>query len=221
MYYKCNYCDPTISKEMKKEGYKTIKSINASTDDYIRDEKNKYYHSECYVMHLMTKKKLSENKAIEKLKEQKSLLKNELQEVQNKSFFYEWIKNFYDSSLSSFFCSEITKISNGTHEKINEPVLYADLLEMYQKLSNYMIKKARTIQFKSVNQRMNYDLAIVIGKYGDYKKYKEKQSQQVETILQVDSKIEDSIKYEESLKNREIINKDEFDLVDVMDDLLL
>jgi len=206
---------------MKKEGIKPIKSINTELDDYVKDINGKYYHSECYLLHLMSKKKLSEEKALQQLKERKYELKEEMQEMKDKDDFFNWIKDFYKTSLSSYYCSEIAKLTNGTHQKIYDSISYSTLLDIYQKMSNYLLKKASSLTFKSVNQRMNYDLAVVIGNYGDYKKYKERQTQIVENKNQVDRKIEDSKRYENSLKEREIKESDNFDLVDIMDELIL
>ncbi|PKR83523.1 hypothetical protein [Heyndrickxia camelliae] len=221
MLLKCNYCDPKISKEMKANGIKPIKTINTSSDQYIKDEKGKYYHVECYVQHLI-KKKYTEEEARKKLEERMEITKNEIQETLDRDEFFQWIKNYYDSSLPSYFCMKVSEIVKGTHDQVNEPISYVTLLDIYRTMAVYLHKNAMKKNFKKTGQRMNYDLAVVIGNYGDYKKYKERERQSNLSKIDIESKIHESKNYSNIIKK---VNKkdknDEFDLLDVMDELLL
>jgi hypothetical protein len=218
---KCNYCDPTITKDMREQGLKPTKSINSEVDGYVKDEKNKYYHVECYVQHLMKRKKMGEEEAREKLKIQMDLVKAELKEMEEKDKFYKWIMNFYDSSLPAYYCTKITEIINGQYEKVNEAIPYGTLLDIYEKLANFLRKNAFKKDFKNTGQRMNYDLAVVIGKYGDYKKYIEKQKIEQETAKATSDTLEDQTKVNHVLKKKEKAENEDFHLSDVLDELLL
>jgi hypothetical protein len=218
---KCNYCDPTITKIMREQGLKSTKSINPEFDEYVKDEKNKYYHVECYVQHLIKRKKIGEEEAREKLKIQLELVKVELKQMEDKDKFYKWIMNFYDSSLPAYYCTKITEIVNGQYEKVNEAISYEVLFDIYDKMANYLRKNAFKKNFQNIGQRMNYDLAIIIGKYGDYKKYIEKQKLEQETTNATNSTIQDQTKVNHVLKKKEVTENEDFNLSDVLDELLL
>ncbi|MEH7116097.1 hypothetical protein V7128_01560 [Neobacillus vireti] len=221
MLLKCNYCDPTITKDMREQGLKPTKSINSEIDEYVKDEKNKYYHVECYVQHLIKRKKMGEEEARDKLRIQLELVKAELKEMENKDKFYKWIMNFYDSSLPAYYCTKITEIINGQYEKVNEAIPYEILLDIYDKLANFLRKNAAKKNFKNTGQRMNYDLAVVIGKYGDYKKYIEKQKIEQETSQATNSTLQEQVKVNHMLKKKEEEEDKDFHLSDVLDDLML
>jgi hypothetical protein len=218
---KCNYCDPTITKIMREQGLKSTKSINPEFDEYVKDEKNKYYHVECYVQHLIKRKKIGEEEAREKLKIQLELVKVELKQMEDKDKFYKWIMNFYDSSLPAYYCTKITEIVNGQYEKVNEAISYEVLFDIYDKMANYLRKNAFKKNFQNIGQRMNYDLAIIIGKYGDYKKYIEKQKLEQETTNATNSTLKDQTKVNHVLKKKEVTENEDFNLSDVLDELLL
>jgi hypothetical protein len=214
MKYKCNYCDPVT-----KRGEQPIKSIDTDGDDFIKDEKNKYYHLECYKLHLKKRKKKSDEEisqiVSDRLKEQQV----EIQEAKEKDRFLTWIMDFYDGSLPSFYLKKLQSVRNGTHESIREPIDYATLLDVYGHMRNYLNKVAAKKQFNNITGRMNYDLAVVIGNYGDYKRYKERQSRS--TIEE--SKIDNQLSMDKKVKSvqQQKGKKDEFDITEVMDDLLL
>lgn len=220
MQLKCNYCDPTVTKKMKEEGIKPTKSINTEIDEFVKDDKGKYYHSNCYLQHLIKSKKLNTEEAKNNLEIQKKIIEAELKEMKDKDRFYSWIKSYYESSLPAYFCTKINEIVKGVHEKVNEPIPYYILLDIYEKMEKYLRKKAANINFKNTGQRMNYDLAVVIGNYGDYKKYIEKQKIELEKAKMATVTISDQKKIDIVIKKKE--SKDEeFNLSDALDDLLL
>jgi hypothetical protein len=206
---------------MREQGLKSTKSINPEFDEYVKDEKNKYYHVECYVQHLIKRKKIGEEEAREKLKIQLELVKVELKQMEDKDKFYKWIMNFYDSSLPAYYCTKITEIVNGQYEKVNEAISYEELFDIYDKMANYLRKNAFKKNFQNIGQRMNYDLSIIIGKYGDYKKYIEKQKLEQETTNATNSTLKDQTKVNHVLKKKEVTENEDFNLSDVLDELLL
>lgn len=205
---------------MKEEGIKPTKSINTEVDEFVKDDKGKYYHSNCYLKHLIKRKKISTEEAKNNLEVQKKIIEAELKEMKDKDRFYSWIKSFYESALPAYFCTKINEIIKGTHEKVNEPIPYHVLLDIYEKMEKYLRKNAVNKNFKNTGQRMNYDLAVVIGNYGDYKKYIEKQKIEIEKAKMATVTISDQKKIDTVIKKKE--SKDEeFNLSDALDDLLL
>ena len=213
MFFKCAYCDPTA-----KRGETPIKTIDTDKHLFIKDKNKKYYHQECFEAYLRTKKKMSEEDIISTVNERRRQQEEEVKELQEKDAFLNWIMNFYDGTLPSYFLKKIQNVRDGTYEGLNEAIAYSTLLDIYQYMANYLNKNAMKKQINKTTQRMNYDLAVVIGNYGDYKRFKAKQhANQVtkETVTKqttVDEKVKKASQKEK---------KEEFDITDYMDDLLL
>lgn len=216
LFYKCNFCDP-----ITKRGEKPVKSINAETDEFIKDDKGKYYHLSCYKKYLKDKKKLADieiEKIINDCQEKRKL---EIKENKEKDRFLQWIMNFYDGSLPAYFMTKLQKVREGTHEGINEPIDYLTMLDIYQHMENYLRKLRAKKQIKNITQQMNYDLAVVIGNYGNYKKYKAKQEQNVVSKNDINKQIEIEEKVNAIKNNKEYKDDDsEFNLTDIIDELM-
>ncbi|MED3562392.1 hypothetical protein [Bacillus xiapuensis] len=221
MLLKCNFCDPVLTKEMRLNGLKNSKSINTETDQYVKDEKNKYYHVECYVQHLMKRKKMGEMEARDKLNVQLEKVQKELKEMEDKDRFYKWIMNFYDTALPAYFCTKISEIISGQYEKVNEPIPYTTLLDIYEMMATFLNKNAFNKSFKNKGQRMNYDLAVVLGKYGDYKSYKERMKNEQDKVEITKEALDDQNKINHVLKKKNEQDDEGFNLSDVLEDILL
>jgi hypothetical protein len=220
LLYKCNYCDPTITKEMRKKGMNPFKSIDTEKDAFVKDEKSKYYHIECYKKHLAQRKKMNEEEIENKLRERLEVTQKEIKEAEAKDRFLRWIMEFYDGSLPSYFLKKLQLVREGKYEGLNEPIDYLTLLDIYQKMEKFLRKNALKKNFQNVTQQMNYDLAVVVGNYGDYKRYIEKQKKNEITINDIDKQIEVTNKVISKTDNGQQEEK-EFDITDVIDELLL
>ena len=213
MFFKCAYCDPSV-----KRGETPIKTIDTDNHLYIKDKNKKYYHQECFESYLRTKKKLNEDEIKLLIDERIEQQEKEMLELQEKDAFLTWVMNFYDGTLPSYFLKKLQSVRDGTFEGLNEAINYSTLLDIYQYMANYLNKNAMKKQINKTTQRMNYDLAVVIGNYGDYKRFKAKQhANQVtkETVTRqtdVDKKVQQASK---------VKKKEDFDITDYMDDLLL
>ena len=212
MNFKCNHCDPTVRR-----GETPIKTVDTEKHAYIKDENKKYYHLECYRIHLSKKKKMSEEeidtKVVERLKAQES----EMKELEAKNAFLNWIMNFYESSLPSYYMKKLKSVNEGTYEGLNEPIDYLTLLDMYEHLDNFLRKIAMKKRLKTSAQ-MNYDLAVVVGKYGDYKRFKAKQQVNQVTEKEIDKQTNVDQKVKQASK---VEKKEEYDIADYMDELIL
>lgn len=212
MYFKCNHCDPTVRR-----GETPIKTVDTEKHVYVKDENKKYYHLECYRIHLSKKKKLNEEeidaKVIERLKAQES----EMKELEEKNAFLDWIMKFYDAALPSYYMKKLQTIRNGTYEGLNEPIDYSTLLDIYENMSNYLNKIAMQKRLKTTSQ-MNYDLAVIVGNYGDYKRFKAKQQVNQVTEKEIDKQTNVDQKVKQASK---VEKKENFDIADYMDELIL
>lgn len=220
MLYKCNYCDPTLTRKMREEGVKAKKSINTEIDEFVKDEKKKYYHINCFKKHLRERKKMDDESIESLLQERLKVTQEEVKETEQKDKLLKWIMKFYDGSLPTYFLKKLYSIRDGSFEGINEPVTYDTLLDIYIHMENYLRKRAAKMQIQNTTQRMNYDLAIVIGNYGDYKRFKERQkrNQVEETQIIKQTEVDKKIT---SVKKHASNKEDDFDITDVIDELLL
>lgn len=219
LLYKCNYCDPIYTKEMRQRGQKQVKTIDTSNGDFIKDNKGKYYHQKCFRNHLRDKK-MSEEEIEFEFNKQLTLTLGEVREAESKDKFLKWIMEFYDdSSLPSYFLKKLQNVRDGNYEGLSEPINYETLLDIYTYMDKYLRKLAAQKQIDKITQRMNYDLAVVIGNYGDYKKFKEKQrlNQTDNQVIEKETKVTDKVN-EINVNNK---HDKEFDITDIMDDLLL
>lgn len=216
MRYKCNYCDPVT-----KRGSTPVKSINTEADDYLRDKNGKYYHDQCYRMYLMENKKMSEESIELLVNELKKEQQKDLDENHEKDKFLRWIMDFYDSSLSSYFLRKLHDVRRGNYRGLNEPIDYATLLDIYGHMKVYLNKNASKKQFDNMGQRMNYDLAVVVGNYGDYKKYKEKKREQEIIKCDLEEELTRSSIYKRNVEQKTNNDKGDFTISDIIDDLLL
>ncbi|MFC8685999.1 hypothetical protein [Brevibacillus porteri] len=216
MFYKCNFCDPSV-----KRGEKPIKTVNTEVDDFIKDDKGKYYHTNCFRMHLRSRKKMKDEEAIENLiTERKKVQVDEIKEIRSRARFYEWIMEYYETDLPPYYCIKIDAIRKGKHEFLREQIDYDTLLDIYLHMASYLNKVAVQKQFNKVTSRMNYDLAVVIGNLGDYKRFKAKQSAQEADNITIEGKLKDSEVVRAAL-NRKESSESEFNITDIMDELLL
>jgi len=217
MLYKCNFCDPKLTREMKEQGLKPIKTIDTDYDEYLKDEKGKYYHVDCYRQHLRKRKKMNEEDIELKVEERIEISKIEVLENEKKREFLNWVMDFYDGSLPTYFLKKLQMVREGTYEGLREPIDYETLTDIYSYMANYLNKIAAKKKLKSA-QRMNYDLAVVIGNYNDYKAFKERQKKNSVDKVEIDkhTAVTEKVKKAEKIKK-----KDEFDITDFMDELLL
>lgn len=217
MFYKCNYCDPTT-----KRGQKPVKSINTDTDEFIKDEKGKHYHLDCYKLYLKDKKKMTDSQVDFKVKELLDETRQEMKEKVEKDNFLKWIMEFYDGSLPSYFLLKLKNVRDGEYKGLNEPIDYETLLDIYKHMENYLRKLRAKKHIDNVTQQMNYDLAVVIGNYGDYKRYKNKTNQNIVNKEEVNRqiKIEQKVSNLTKIDNQEEDKSEDFDLTDIIDELI-
>lgn len=93
----------------------------------------------------------------------------------------DYLMQAYDViCLPKYIFVKLASVYDGSYNGLRQPCPPEDLLSMWQQKQEYLNKVyARNVQkgteFTSVG-RINYDLAILLNKYGDYLAWKEKQS---------------------------------------------
>ena len=182
---------------------------------------------------LIEKKRQKELKDIDKEKEEQIKKQHGL----DRSKFFDYIIETYDISLPKYTITKISNINNGTQEGLKEGISYEDLLYMFKSKQKDLIniyqnniKKGNS--FRDNVQRFHYDLAVIVGKYDSYKKWKEKQK--LNEIEQDNSKtqIEEQSKQKEVFQNiyntqqgekqskqNKVKTENEYNLEDMVDEL--
>jgi len=174
---KCQKCDKSGER-----------SIDIENDDFLIVKKNgatTYYHTDCYLMHLITRKKdrKTEEEALIEIENIKTSMKEEVNEKISKEKFISLLMDYYGITfVPKRFYLKLSSIKNGTYQGIQHAIMYSELLEMYQnpkQISNLeRLAGKKGIQRKD---RLDWDLAIVLSNYDKYKKWKLRQTS-VETV---------------------------------------
>lgn len=102
-----------------------------------------------------------------------------IEEKNRKSEFIKWIYETYDTNyLSRHFLNELEGVLQGTYKNLKRAIPLNDLWELWQKSITELRKihenKKRQGDEISLSSQPLYDLAIVVSKYDDFLREKEK-----------------------------------------------
>ena len=102
-----------------------------------------------------------------------------IEEKNRKSEFIKWIYEIYDTNyLSRYFLNELEGVLQGTYKNLKHAIPLNDLWELWQKSITELRKihenKKRQGDEISLSSQPLYDLAIVVSKYEDFLREKEK-----------------------------------------------
>ena len=102
-----------------------------------------------------------------------------IEEKNRKSEFIKWIYETYDTNyLSRYFLNELEGVLQGTYKNLKRVISLDDLWELWQKSTTELRKihenKKRQGDEISLSSQPLYDLAIVVSKYEDFLRDKEK-----------------------------------------------
>lgn len=96
------------------------------------------------------------------------------------SELYDFISDMYSLTyLPKYFFSFMASVYKGTYKNLNRPVPPEDLLDMWKQKKKYLLRQAENNRKKGKDingiSLVYYDLAILLGKYDAYLKWKEQQ----------------------------------------------
>lgn len=165
---KCQICDG-----------KNECSINIDVDDFIMVKKgqvSEYYHTQCYYIYLITKKKMTEQESLLEIQRIKSLMIEEVEDKKYREKLCGLIMDLYNISfLPKYFFIRLSEINRGTYKNIKEAISNFELFEMYS--NQKLIAKLEKVAIKKgieKDNRLYWDLAIILGEFENYKKWKRK-----------------------------------------------
>jgi len=215
---KCKMCDKP-----------RVKTVNLDTEKFIH-YKQSFYHYNCFVELKMKEDKLELNEAIE-LADKMVIKTREIKTINSsidRDRLTYWLYENYDINvLSPLFFQKIKQINDGTFAmRINSPITYYDLLQIFKKMKTYLDKVNSQNERKGkkidVIRRVDYDLAIVINNYDEYLKWKQKQkTEEVEN-----SKIKSDIIFKKEIQINNITslkrrneNENEINIAEILDEV--
>lgn len=214
--YKCNYCDK-----------KGERSIDTQLDDYVRF-KNKYYHRDCLYEYIH-KKYPDKNKD-----ELDDMINKELMKTEHikefmyyKDMLYQHLFARYSKDISPYIYINIDKVVAGEYKNMNVGISYKDLYKMWTH-KKFLRKLDKVAYGKSLStdQRISYDLAIIIKEYPKYKKAQNKKilhENTIEELVELKQKSKSLLERKKQIelemeKNKEKEElKDEIDVEDLLD----
>ena len=220
---KCKICDKPKTKTIKLE-----------TEKFIYYQ-NSYYHYDCFIKFQTGKKLLTLDKAKELADEMviKTIESDYVNSLIDRDRLTYWIYDNYNLTvLPVLFFQKIKQINDGTFAvRINAPIYYYDLLQIFKKMKTYLDKVNNNNERKGKKidllRRIDYDLAIVINNYDEYLKWKQKQkTEEIEKkIIKDDILLKNDMKFNNtiSLMQRKNTNNhnDEINISDILDEVFL
>lgn len=138
-----------------------------------------------------------------------------------KDSLYTYLEEHYNVSFfPKYFFIKMTSIFDGSFKGLTQPIPASDLLDMFQqrqfKLDKDAAKRWGSNQPEPIG-RINYDLAVLMGKYGSYLMWKKsKEAEQKE----VEKQIANNKLYSDAFVSAPIKKeKQKESLADIIDDL--
>lgn len=190
---------------------KCKEDIHIKQHEYIKDKV--YFHIDCYIekrrnrnisdkviqeeikiikQQMLEEQKIKDQQELEKVKKKNSVFRDKILDEEFRKQFLDYIQEIYNiNSLDKSFYIKLANINNGTFKDLKERISYEDLLYMFKTKQSYLDKlasdKVRKGQpFKDNKSRLNFDLAVIVNKYDNYKEWKEKQK-----LLEIEEKKEE------------------------------
>lgn len=173
---KCAYCKEVIELDLDK------------VQEIVKYD-NGYYHKECF-RKMCEAKLLSKNtkhdkwlSALSKIDEynQKARVLLEPRLLEDKVYRFILDNYNYIGSVPAYVFTKLKSIYKGTYRGLAKPIPPSDLLDMWKRQMKYL-KKNRTFLIQkgtmdkdNPTHQVNYDLAVLVGKYDSYLRWKEKQ----------------------------------------------
>ncbi len=171
---------------------------NENVDDAIYYDK-KTYHSSCFINICNKRSKMKREDVSKKW----NLVLNNLEHIREESFrhlnlaitkesVFDFIKNAYDVTIiPTTVWQKLSNIYNGTFKGMTFGIPPKHLLDMWKRKIDMLNGIANRNSTKGItmntNQRINYDLSILVNKYDSYLKWLEKQK-----ILEAEKEIENN-----------------------------
>lgn len=159
---------------------------------------------------------MSEEESFLETQRLKALMVEQMEDIKYRDKLCQIIMDMYGiSHLPNHFFMRLAEINKGTYKNIKEPISNHDLFEMYS--NQKLIAKLGKIALKKgieKDRRLYWDLAVILGEYEGYKRWKRNNIAQDIDII----KIKDELKRAKLVQKKITQNKgsDEIDIADLI-----
>lgn len=155
-------------------------------DDFV-SYKDSYYHSSCLIEELVGKKRrgLPESEANKLVESLKAETQAKAKEIIDRNHLYTWLQRKYDLVIiPSYVFQKFEAIYKGEFKGQAQPIPPDDLLDMFQRKWDELCQLANWKRLEGVN-RLNYDIAVILGKSTSYYRWKDQQKSKEEEIKEL------------------------------------
>lgn len=201
---------------------KTTRKCASCSEEIILEKDNpvllkkKYYHYDCFIVKETTKKRntLTLDQAESLAKEIIEENKEYINELISKNHLYLWLQKKYELiSIPSYIYQKLADINSGNWKDLNRGISSEDLLDMFQrqwtnlqKTYSYNIKKGKKL---SPENRLNYDISIIVNKSASYYEWKNKAKDQQVEMLETLKSSTPILNFKRKINTEEIVNEND------------
>lgn len=226
---KCSICKNNFN--ISEVDYLKNKGLFMETDCFIKKEKSKGLSEDIIQDKINIIKEtmkiemqVKRERELEKEKKKFKAKQIEVERQKYKGEFIKYIINNYDlSTIPKVFYIKLSQINNGTFNGLTEGISYEDLLYIFKRKQKYFdrIYLNNMSKGKVLNgiSRVNYDLAIAINLYDEYKQWKRKQQILASDIINQPKEQELNNKNEINYSNIKTNTVEDSDISDILSDL--
>ena len=154
--------------------------INASSLGDIIVFNNKYYHKDCFIKAAKSHHRGKLKEALEHYPQIEEESKHRLTELYVKDTLYRFLLQYYSLTvIPVYFWKKIADLTNGRYPNVSVAIPYKHIYDMWRRRANYLNRLADTNKSKGKEmtgeQRLHYDLAVLINQYDSYLRFLEKE----------------------------------------------
>lgn len=185
-------------------------------------------HKQCYVDYCTTRKRqpmtVEEcNAFIEECKSNETILLS-VKKTTIKDELNNFISDMYGITyLPNFFYKKMASIYDGSYKQLSRPVPPEDLLDMWKQKKSFLLKQAEIDKKRGKEidglARVNYDLAILLGRYDKYLKWKEQQKIAQAEIEEQKKKDAEFVSYKDISTSKPKKKENEIDISSMLDEI--
>lgn len=185
IFRKCNLCKELIDIKGDKDKLIIVNGVYYHIDCFIQSkmaQKRKWSLEKCqqYISDHADNTENEVNQILDEINQIKEIKVNKEKEKSLRLQITDWIYKAYNVNfLPKYFFTKLDTVYKGTYKNLKTPIPVEDLFDMWKQRINDFDKIAENNRKKGKEMsgvnRINYDLAILVGKYDSYLSWKEKQ----------------------------------------------
>lgn len=208
---KCGWCKENI--ELEKEKQTVLQN-------------KKYYHYDCFIEKEISKKrntptqKEAEDFARQLIEENKHIIN----EIVNKNHLYLWLQRKYDLAvIPTYVYQKLADIYSGKWKDLTRQIPPEDILDMFKRqwhnLEQININNINKGKKLNPENRLNYDLSIIINKSSSYYEWRAKAEEENKERIESLKNIEKITTFRNSINIPNVDKKSETDLSQYLEEI--